>query len=215
MTLTPARWRDDSGDVDSFVAAGEEGRHEGQLIFDGDFESSGGAANFGGGVGVGAADAREPETAGETAGSHVLEARVGAVDGFDRSEVLDGLAIHPEEAVAGGMGKKEKASGAFRGGKSGLPGREMRRPGRQAESEDVPHVGGEFYRREDEEASALAEGDDFGRGPEAVVFGQADAVDATSAGEVNRLFGLHGAALGAREGVAVQVDDGHRGSFVL
>jgi hypothetical protein len=71
----------------------------------------------------------------------------------------------------------------------------------------MAHIGRQFDTPEDEESGALAKRLDLRWWPERVVLGEADAVEAAFACEVNQFFRSEGAALGEWQSVAVQIDE--------
>ena len=117
-----------------------------------------------------------------------------------------GLSMGGAAIVARRVGEEEESALLMRRLPQRLGVGEVRRPASQAERQYMAEVGREFDAGEDEEACRLSERLKFCFRPEAVVLGEANAVEAALARQLDILFGREGAALRARSCVAMEVN---------
>ena len=158
-------------------------------------------------VGVGAGDGGEAAVAPGASGGLILKGAIAAVDAFDAVEELDHFfGTEANGAAAGGVSKVHERALVVAmltegPGASGA-GSELA----EAEGEDVTEVRGDFDGGNDDEVHRAGEELDLFPRPDAIVFGENDAIESTFASEGDELVWGHVGVVGEVAGVDVKVD---------
>ena len=200
------------GEGDGRVGLGAQGFEQVVEGADIGLEFGGGGGDFVKGVGIAAADRRQAAGAPARGGALVLERAVAAVEAFDAVEEVHRAGRNAEAGVSRGVG--EEHQGATRVAELaeaagvGDAGAQLVK----AVDEHVAEFGGDFDAGEDEDVGRFIEHPDALGGPDHVVFGQDDAVEAAFGGAGDEVVREH-VAVGRPDGrVDVHVDE-HAGRF--
>lgn len=200
------------GEGDGRVGLGAQGFEQVVKGADIGLELGGGGGDFVEGMGIASADRRQAAGAPARGGALVLERAVAAVEAFDAVEEVHRAGWNAEARVARGMGEEHQgAAGVAEFAEAAGVG-DAGAQFVEAVDEDVAEFGGDFDAGENEDVGRFVEHPDALGGPDHVVFGEDDAVEAAFGGAGDEVVREH-VAVGRPDGrVDVHVDE-HAGRF--